>query len=482
MAVLCAQPPSIGDMSRGHRWLVFLVGIFETMVWSGTVFGWASLVHVLKTKGVYGNLCKESLHQVYSLSANATREGDDAVLMLTDSTKVACSSQDQQYALIYTIACVLYSSPGILIGYCLHHFGLAVTRILGGLLVFSGFVLLALTTAESPSFLWGAAIFLSVGGNIVRMAGLQLGNLFPERRNTAMAIISGMFTPSAGIFIILQYACEAGLPWEYICSGFAAVASLILLLTPLMPRHHVPYTDNIESKDEVVKEKDTSKAVKESLFSWSNALHTYWVFSNMFCVVLFSTYFNSWINTFSEDTAEAAHYSRMYGYANVLCFFISPLPGLLVDTIATKFQKGKTGLQKHIASVQAPIIPMIMVTLTVTVQLGSLMFKGAAAVYIGLMCLTINRPSCLAVGNPLIRIRFPAEHFNRVIGFQGTAVALLTLLQYPHFTWVQYQHVIALGATLAALLLNLSHPLHLCSKTYLSRVLSNDSQGKPTKV
>ncbi|XP_027207320.2 equilibrative nucleobase transporter 1 isoform X1 [Penaeus vannamei] len=485
MAVLCAQPPSIGAMLTWHRRLVFLVGIFETMVWSGTIFGWASLVHVLKTMGVYSHLCKESLHQVYSLSSNATREVDDTMLVLKDSTKLACSSQDQQFALIYTVACVLYSIPGILLGYCLHHFGLAVTRVLGGLLISSGFVLLALTTADSPSYLWGAAIFLSIGGNIIRMAGLQLGNLFPERRNTAMAIISGMFTPSAGMFIILQYAREAGLPWVYICAGFAGVASFILLFTPLMPRHHVPYTDEIETKDEVKDEKADMKPVRESIFSWSNTFHTYWVFSNMFCVVLFSTYFNSWVNKFSETTEEAAHYSRMYGYANMLCFFVSPLPGLLVDAIATRFQKGKTGLEKHIASVQATIIPMILVTLTVTVQLGSLMFQGPAAVYIGLVCLSINRPSCLAVGNPLIRIRFPVEHFNRVVGFQGTAVALLTLLQYPHFTWVQYQHTIAFAVTLFALSLNLTHPLHLCSKKYLSRVLSFDqshSQEKPTKV
>ncbi|XP_063598661.1 equilibrative nucleobase transporter 1-like [Penaeus indicus] len=298
MAVLCAQAASIGEMPKWHRWLVFLVGIFETMIWSGTVFGWASLVHVLKTMGVYSHLCKESLQQVYSLSNNATQKVDGAMLVLTDSTQLACSSQDQQFALIYTVACVLYSIPGILLGYCLHHFGLAVTRVLGGLLISSGFILLSFTTADSPSYLWGAAIFLSIGGNIIRMAGLQLGNLFPERRNTAIAIISGMFTPSAGMFIILQYAREAGLPWVYICSGFAAVASLILLLTPLMPRHHVPYTDEVETQDEVKDEKVILKPVRESIFSWSNLFHTYWVFSNMFCVVLFSTYFNSLIVKF----------------------------------------------------------------------------------------------------------------------------------------------------------------------------------------
>lgn len=57
--LLCAQPPSLGDMSRGWRWTVFLVGLVESMLWSGTIYGWASLVHVLKVQGVYYHLCSK---------------------------------------------------------------------------------------------------------------------------------------------------------------------------------------------------------------------------------------------------------------------------------------------------------------------------------------------------------------------------------------------------------------------------------------
>lgn len=57
MTVVCGQPPSLGSMPRGWRWAVFTVGMVETMLWSGTIYGWASLVHVLKIQGVYYNLC-----------------------------------------------------------------------------------------------------------------------------------------------------------------------------------------------------------------------------------------------------------------------------------------------------------------------------------------------------------------------------------------------------------------------------------------
>lgn len=57
MNVVCAQPPTLGSMSRGWRLAVFSVGMMEAMLWSGTIYGWASLVHVLKLQGVYRNLC-----------------------------------------------------------------------------------------------------------------------------------------------------------------------------------------------------------------------------------------------------------------------------------------------------------------------------------------------------------------------------------------------------------------------------------------
>lgn len=57
MHSLCHQPDSLAQVSPGRRWFVFLVGMLESMVWSGTVFGWASLVHVMKLQGIYDNLC-----------------------------------------------------------------------------------------------------------------------------------------------------------------------------------------------------------------------------------------------------------------------------------------------------------------------------------------------------------------------------------------------------------------------------------------
>lgn len=82
MYPLCAQPPSVSDVSASHRWAAYLIGVIEAMLWSGPVFGWASLVHVLKTVGVYSHLCREfSAGVSRDESTNATLLAEDRVLL-----------------------------------------------------------------------------------------------------------------------------------------------------------------------------------------------------------------------------------------------------------------------------------------------------------------------------------------------------------------------------------------------------------------
>lgn len=57
---------------------------------------------------------------------------------------------------------------------------------------------------DEPDYLWAGIILLSMGGNMIRMAGLQLADLFPSSNTTAMAFISGIITPSAAVMMFLQ--------------------------------------------------------------------------------------------------------------------------------------------------------------------------------------------------------------------------------------------------------------------------------------
>ncbi|CAL4075783.1 unnamed protein product [Meganyctiphanes norvegica] len=237
--MFCTQTDSLREMTSCHRWFMFLVAIVESMIWSGTIYGWPQLVYMLKLNGIYSQICFENL-----LKNTTIIQEDTKITTETPQEQfVSCPEQDTQYALIYTVACVLYSSPGMLVGYALYYLGLTVTRVAAGSMITTGFLLLAVTSIEMPETLWGAAILIAVGGNTVRMSGLQFGNLFPERKATVTAIISGIYSPSAAIFIFFKYANDLGLTWITSCLMFAAASGLILLVTPFLPRHHVPYED-----------------------------------------------------------------------------------------------------------------------------------------------------------------------------------------------------------------------------------------------
>ncbi|KAK4304992.1 hypothetical protein Pmani_023092 [Petrolisthes manimaculis] len=159
MPCLCHQPDSLAQVSTGVRWFVFIVGLVETMVWSGTVFGWASLVHVMKLQGIYSNLCYPNNDVgedggdgvVYAVfQGNVTYPTNNLtagfVVPYEENTSGGCDAQDARFALIYVMANVVYATPGILVGYALHHLGLAFTRVTGGVMITLGFLMLSLIT------------------------------------------------------------------------------------------------------------------------------------------------------------------------------------------------------------------------------------------------------------------------------------------------------------------------------------------------
>ncbi|KAK3856123.1 hypothetical protein Pcinc_037522 [Petrolisthes cinctipes] len=414
-------------------------------------------------------------------------------LRFVQNTTRGCDAQDARFALIYVIANVMYAVPGILIGYTLHHLGLAFTRLAGGLMVTGGFILLSLITQGEPDYLWAAVLLLSVGGNTMRMAGLQLADLFPSSGTTAMAIMSGIYTPSAGVMGLLQVMFEMDIAWQYCCWIMAAAAFFIVILTPLFPRHHVPYARLYEentSGDEEQREeenengetegeeenndnKNEKASIKSSLMSVSSFVYIYWLICNLLGVTLFSTLFNVWINKVATTREETSLYSKLYGWANIMCVAFLPLPGITIKLLDRAFTRGKSGLVALVASLQAMVGPMTVVSLSVTLQIAMMLFLSPWAIYVGLAALMINRTSVLAVGNPFVRVRFPAEHFNRLQGIQDTIISIFTLLQYPHFTWAQHNYPMAIGAMLLAMAVSIVQPLHLLFRQYLTRVLTS---------
>lgn len=71
------------------------------MLWSGTIYGWASLVHVLKVQGVYYDLCR--VHPSENIVIDYSQDADNTTALMHLSNKVSPSSKFSNNRISITI-------------------------------------------------------------------------------------------------------------------------------------------------------------------------------------------------------------------------------------------------------------------------------------------------------------------------------------------------------------------------------------------
>ncbi|XP_068213171.1 equilibrative nucleobase transporter 1-like [Palaemon carinicauda] len=491
--MLCNQDPNL-QLSLGRKIVIFFIGAIESMLFGGAVFGWPQLVHVLRVEGIYSDLCNPStapppLHQPTMVNENLHNQsilipnnnsqchGLNHTFIVSNSQKIGvekCDPQDEMFALIYTITICCYSIPGIIIGYLLHHAGLRVTRISGGTMLAMGFLFLGITTKEQSYWLFPAMILMALGGNQVRMSVMQFGDLFPAHRATAITMLTGMYAASAAIFLIFQYTASYGIERSVVCWCLAAVSSLSVFLSFLMPIHHIPNNEQNTaiSKDVPVNELPLSK----SLWSGSSMLHELWFFVSLFAINNYQQTYNVWVTASSCDVSEAGFYSMLFSYSNLVTVFFGPIGGMFTDYMVRRAERTNNELDRRVKEIQASFWPLLVTSISSTVMYACLLFIHPVAIYISLAAMVISRPCVFAVSTAYIRMRFPATHFNRLLGIYGTVTSVLLFLQYPHFKWAQHMYYVAHAAVVALLVLTYINPIHLLFKPLMRKAVSTRDQ------
>lgn len=496
----CQQSQHL-ELSLARRVIIFVVGVVESMLFAGTVFGWPQLVHVLKVEGLYSDMCDGPSSSPSSPSSSSTPSNSSLLrpssLNVTSPLNVTtlfgpesppiqifnntrcnafnhtydisksqnigveqCDPQDERFALIYTITVGCYSLTGIFVGYLLHHAGLRVTRISGGTMMALSFLFLGITTKESPNWLFPAMVLMALGGNQLRMAVLQLCDLFPERRSTALTLLSGTYAASAALFLVFQYTAAAGVARAHVCWALTFLCVITTMATFLMPVHHIPVKDH-DGQDEA-QPKQKPQPLVQSLCSTSSNLHQYFFFVCLFAINVYQQTYNVWINLASCSVEEAGTYTEIFSYSNLITVFFGPLGGAFTDFMVRRAQRtAPDDLSRRVKEVQASFWPLLVTVVSTAVMYGCKFFLHPAAVYLSIICMVICRPCVIAVSTAFIRIRFPVDHFNRLMGIYGTVAAALMFLQYPHFIWAQHMYYTANGFVLVMTVLCVIYPIHL---------------------
>jgi len=187
--------------TKRKKYIHVSLALLQSMLCSGVVYGWPSLVQILEAENVYSDLC-----------------GVDEAL--------PCDAQVLRYQLIYTVGAFLTTSQSLILGAVVDKCGPLKTNILcciGFLLGCGLFAVAGFTGVDVylPSF-----AIISFFGPAIKLTFLHMSNLFSVP-STILSLFSGSFGFSAVIFKIFLWLHSDKITLGYLFLGY------ILLLIPI---------------------------------------------------------------------------------------------------------------------------------------------------------------------------------------------------------------------------------------------------------
>ncbi|XP_062332223.1 solute carrier family 43 member 3b [Osmerus eperlanus] len=434
-----------------RRWLTLVTGLLECLCFAGAVFGWASLVFVLKTEGYFSYLC------VNATGLNGT--------LITD-----CSEQDEQFSLIFTIASFMNNFLLLPNGFLFDRFGTMVARLLGISLYTTGAVFVAFSSSELAILLFPALSLIAVGGILFLVTNMQVGNLFGAHRSTIITLYNGAFDSSSALFLIIKLVFEAGVSLRASFLYLASFSVIHLLRTfLLLPTKHIPYplpegyrygmtcgqtktftparasfdgdipSHAVDEQTPMHKESASTndeRSYKDCVLSKFFVFHLLWLSVMQLRHYLFIGTLNPMLQRLTQgEPSLVSTYINAFALTQLCGVLCAPWNGLIMDRL-----KGKplaSGESEHEADLRASVLSLFLTALQ------CLLFSLCASTpllplqYLTFILQVLNRSFLYGGNAAFISIAFPSCHFGKLYGLIMALSAVVSLLQYPCFALVK---------------------------------------------
>ncbi|XP_026186918.1 solute carrier family 43 member 3b [Mastacembelus armatus] len=429
-----------------RRCLTFATGLVECLCFAGAVFGWASLVFVLKTDSYFSSLC------VNATGANATQFLD-------------CSGQDEQFSLVFTIASFMNNFLTLPNGFLFDRFGTTVARIFGIVLYTMGTLMMAFSTSALSNLLFPALSLMAIGGILFLMTNMQVGNLFGSHRSTVITLYNGAFDSSSALFLVIKLLYESGISL-HASFLFLSCCSIIHLLRTffLLPRKFIPYPlpdsytygmtccksntlssevpahGNTKKTEDVPRDSDApvkdERSFQECLLSRFFVWHLLWLSVMQLRHYMFIGTLNPMLDRLTAgEPSLVSQYINAFAITQLCGVLCAPWNGLLMDR-----HKGKPrapGVSEQEADLQALVLSLFLTALQCV-----LFSVCASTPYLPLQYLTfilqvLNRSFLYGGNAAFLSVAFPLCHFGKLFGVVMALSAVFSLLQYPCFALVK---------------------------------------------
>ena len=205
------------------RLYYFAAVVFHVFSCAGAFFGFNSMARIFLREGAFKAHCAEP-----QLTGQA-----------------ACAKPQQIFGLIYTISSVVGLIAPLASGLMTERFGPSATVRLFTSIWALGVALMlvastAVGTAGSDAAIWAAFVLIGAAAAANSIPLYSVAALFPTRRSTALAFISGSFDASSAVFVIFERIVGGGVKLRDILIGYLAgpifiVALFALFLWPSRP-------------------------------------------------------------------------------------------------------------------------------------------------------------------------------------------------------------------------------------------------------
>ncbi|XP_008325202.1 solute carrier family 43 member 3b [Cynoglossus semilaevis] len=422
--------PSKGSLVR--RYLTFATGLVECLCFAGVLFGWASLVFVLKEDNYFSSLCFNVT------STNGTVELD-------------CSIQDEQFSLVFTIASFMNNFMSLPIGFLFDFCGTTVARLSGIAVYTMGTLMMAFSSAASVNLVFASLSFIAVGGILFLITNIQIGNLFGAHRSTIVTLYNGAFDSSSAVFFIIKLLHETGISIKASFLFLSACSVLHVLRTFfLLPRKFIPYPlpenftygvtcgksqpEKSEVNVEVSNPKEVvpvnEKSFRQCVLSWFFLFHLIWLSIMQLRHLLFIGTLHPMLIRLTEgDPTLVSQYINAFAITQLCGVLCAPWNGLIIDRVKRKITA--QGLTERERQLQAMALSLFITAVQ------CMLFSLCATIpflplqYFTFVLQVLNRSFLYGGATAFIALAFPVSHFGKLYGLILSLSAVFSALQYP---------------------------------------------------
>ncbi|OWF56336.1 solute carrier family 43 member 3-like [Mizuhopecten yessoensis] len=484
----------------------------EILFFGGIIYGWGSLVFVLKEEGFYYEECLSVItppaEQLYSTNItnttivnlrqntiltpavndddSDTRQWDGDNVYETDSGTVppfrTCPRQESKLNLWFSVAVAFMYLSMAFLGELTTRLGTQVTRHIFTLTFVFGALCVAFATKDIPWLLCPGLCSIAVSGLVIFATNIQVANLFPRLQSTVVALYCGLFDSSSVMQQLMKIANENGISRRifYVCLAGSGLIMLTISTVLFLPKSYITKQKIRRKSCELeiksgrllaeIKgfkhQRETDEtSIRACILSPTYLVHVAWMSINTVTFVTFIGLVNVNLEQLSSNKQVISKYLGVFAYTTMCTVVAGLLAGMSYDCQRRRY---------HNYPLPVRVWRPVLLPMTMTGILGSMVYVLLLVGHLSVMVptfvlFTLYRSFLYSIGVAFVNDAFPEQHFGALYGIMTFSTGLFSMLQYGFFSWFDAYEDANVHVTIFLLFLCLVtfiHPLQLGIRSF----------------